>query len=86
MELWGGAKLGGFCSQSDLKVPGYWMVLVGRRPAGQTYVIHLEVDAKFMVIAALKSLVERNEMPVDVLTKAIAEYGMDADKINPQFA
>ena len=47
---------------------------------------HFEVDAKFIVIAALKSLVERNEMPVDVLTKAIAEYGIDADKINPQFA
>ena len=47
---------------------------------------HFEVDAKFIVIAALKSLVERNEMPVDVLTKAIKDYGIDADKINPQFA
>jgi pyruvate dehydrogenase E1 component len=47
---------------------------------------HFEVDAKFIVIAALKSLVDRNEMPVDVLIKAIAEYGIDADKINPQFA
>jgi pyruvate dehydrogenase E1 component len=47
---------------------------------------HFEVDAKFIVIAALKSLVDRNEMPVDVLTKTIAEYGIDADKINPQLA
>jgi pyruvate dehydrogenase E1 component len=31
-------------------------------------------------------LVDRGELPVDVLTKAIAEYGIDADKINPLFA
>ena len=47
---------------------------------------HFEVDAKFIVVAALKSLVDRNELPVDVLTKAIKEYGIDADKVNPQYA
>lgn len=43
---------------------------------------HFEVDAKFIVVAALKSLVDRNELPVDVLAKTIAEYGIDADKID----
>jgi pyruvate dehydrogenase E1 component len=38
------------------------------------------------VIAALKSLVDRKELPVDVLANAIKEYGIDADKINPQYA
>ena len=47
---------------------------------------HFEVDAKFIVIAALKSLVDRKELPVDVLANAIKEYGIDADKINPQYA
>jgi pyruvate dehydrogenase E1 component len=47
---------------------------------------HFEVDAKFIVVAALKSLVDRNELPVDVLAKTIAEYGIDADKIDPQHA
>ncbi|MGL4447468.1 MAG: pyruvate dehydrogenase (acetyl-transferring), homodimeric type, partial [Shewanella sp.] len=47
---------------------------------------HFEVDAKFIVIAALKSLVDRQELPVDVLANAIKEYGIDADKINPQYA
>ncbi|GGI80810.1 pyruvate dehydrogenase (acetyl-transferring), homodimeric type [Shewanella gelidii] len=47
---------------------------------------HFEVDAKFIVVAALKSLVEREELPVEVLSKAIEEYGIDVDKNSPLFA
>ncbi|RLV58638.1 pyruvate dehydrogenase (acetyl-transferring), homodimeric type [Parashewanella curva] len=47
---------------------------------------HFEVDAKFIVVAALKSLVDRGELPVDVLTDTIKQYGIDTDKVNPQHA
>ncbi|WP_133408329.1 pyruvate dehydrogenase (acetyl-transferring), homodimeric type [Parashewanella tropica] len=47
---------------------------------------HFEVDAKFIVVAALKSLVDRDELPVDVLTDTIKQYGIDTDKVNPQHA
>ena len=58
----------------------------GRSDSRENLRHHFEVDAKFIVIAALKSLVDRKELPVDVLAKAIKEYGIDADKINPQYA
>ena len=47
---------------------------------------HFEVDAKFIVVAALKSLVDRGELPVKVLTDTIKEYGINTDKVNPQYA
>lgn len=58
----------------------------GRSDSRENLRHHFEVDAKFIVIASLKSLVDRGELPVDVLSKAIAEYGIDVDKINPQYA
>ncbi|WP_061783197.1 pyruvate dehydrogenase (acetyl-transferring), homodimeric type, partial [Shewanella putrefaciens] len=58
----------------------------GRSDSRENLRHHFEVDAKFIVIAALKSLVDRKELPVDVLANAIKEYGIDADKINPQYA
>ena len=58
----------------------------GRSDSRENLRHHFEVDAKFIVIASLKALVDRNELPVDVLTKAINEYGIDVDKINPQYA
>jgi pyruvate dehydrogenase E1 component len=79
-----------YCEQLRAFMPTDYKVLgtdgFGRSDSRANLRHHFEVDAKFIVIAALSALVERKELPVDVLTQAIKEYGIDVDKINPQYA
>lgn len=42
-----------------------------------------EVDRYFVVLAALKGLVEQGKMPVTVLVQAIQKYGIDPEKADP---
>lgn len=42
-----------------------------------------EVDAKFIVLAALTALVNTEDLPKKVLADAIKRYGIDADKLDP---
>ena len=42
-----------------------------------------EVDAKFIVLAALQALVDTEELPKSVLSDAIQRYGIHPEKIDP---
>ena len=42
-----------------------------------------EVDAKFIVLAALDALVQKGDLPKSVLKDAINRYGINSDKPNP---
>lgn len=42
-----------------------------------------EVNAKFVVVAALKSLADQGKIKSSVVTKAIKDLGIDADKADP---
>lgn len=42
-----------------------------------------EVDRQFVVLSALKSLVDDGQLPASVVTKAMKKYGIQADKIDP---
>lgn len=42
-----------------------------------------EVDRYFVTIAALKSLADRGEIDVELVSKAIKKYGIDPNKANP---
>ena len=42
-----------------------------------------EVDAKFIVVAALKALVDLGDAPVSVVVDALKRYGIDPEKADP---
>ena len=42
-----------------------------------------EVDAKFIVIATLKALVDQGELKPAVVLDAIKRYGIDSEKLDP---
>jgi pyruvate dehydrogenase E1 component len=47
---------------------------------------HFEVDRRFVAIAALRSLAEQGDIPMGRVSDAIKKYGINPDKINPQYA
>jgi len=47
---------------------------------------HFEVNRFYIVVAALKALSEDGTVPVGLVARAIAQYGIDADKVNPLYA
>ncbi len=71
-------------------VPGQYKVLgtdgFGRSDSRANLRHHFEVDAKFVVIAALRELVTAGNIDKKVLVDAISEYGIDQNKINPLYA
>jgi pyruvate dehydrogenase E1 component len=44
---------------------------------------HFEVDRHFIVIAALKALVDEGELEASVVVKAVKKFGINTDKANP---
>ena len=42
-----------------------------------------EVDAKFIVVAALQALAEQKEVPASMVRDAIKRYGIDSEKLDP---
>ncbi|QUM79074.1 pyruvate dehydrogenase (acetyl-transferring), homodimeric type [Moritella sp. 5] len=47
---------------------------------------HFEVNAQYVVVAALSELVKKGELENQVVVDAIAKYNIDADKLNPLYA
>ncbi|MFA7436771.1 pyruvate dehydrogenase (acetyl-transferring), homodimeric type [Castellaniella sp.] len=47
---------------------------------------HFEIDRHFIVLAALRSLADEGTIDIAKSAEAIARYGIDADKANPQYA
>ena len=47
---------------------------------------HFEVDRKFVVLAALRTLADEKAVKPKVLAEAIKKYGIDPDKNNPHYA
>ena len=68
-------------------VPGPYRVLgtdgFGRSDTREALRRHFEVDRHFIVVAALRSLVEVGEVEASVVTDAIARYGIDTNRPNP---
>jgi len=44
---------------------------------------HFEVDRYYVTVAALKALSDEGKIAASVVSKAIADYGLDAEKISP---
>ena len=47
---------------------------------------HFEVDRHFVVLSALRALVDEGKLPAKVLPDAIQKYGINPNKANPQYA
>ncbi|CUX96548.1 pyruvate dehydrogenase (acetyl-transferring), homodimeric type [Candidatus Doolittlea endobia] len=58
----------------------------GRSDSRANLRCHFEVNASYVVVAALSELVKRGNIGVDVVTQAISTFSIDADKINPRLA
>ncbi len=76
-----------FAEQIRAYVPRRYAVLgtdgFGRSDSREALRRHFEVDRQHVVVAALKALADEGAVPVDVVVKAISQYGIDADKPNP---
>ncbi|MDI9818246.1 MULTISPECIES: pyruvate dehydrogenase (acetyl-transferring), homodimeric type [unclassified Legionella] len=55
----------------------------GRSDTRQRLRHFFEVDAKFIVLAALDALVQQGELPKSIIIDAMKRYGIDSDKPNP---
>ncbi|SDI42968.1 pyruvate dehydrogenase E1 component [Ferrimonas sediminum] len=79
-----------YADQVRAWVPSDYSVLgtdgFGRSDSRSNLRHHFEVDSRWIVLASLKSLVDRGELPVKVLTDTIEQYGIDTDKQNPLWA
>ena len=79
-----------YADQVRAYVPGAYRVLgtdgFGRSDSRQNLRRHFEVDAEFIAVAALYELVKAGDYKAQDLAAAIAELGIDADKINPLYA
>ncbi len=47
---------------------------------------HFEVDARYVVVAALTQLAKEGTVKLDVVAEAIAKFGLNVDRINPLYA
>jgi pyruvate dehydrogenase E1 component len=47
---------------------------------------HFEVNRHYIVVAALRALSEQGELPASKVAEAIAQYGLNTDKVNPLYA
>lgn len=58
----------------------------GRSDSRENLRHYFEVDASYVVVAALGELVKRGDIGADVVAHAISKFGIDADKVNPRLA
>lgn len=79
-----------FADQIRAHVPGPYKVLgtdgFGRSDSRANLRHHFEVDAKFVVVAALNELRKAGDIEAKVVTAAIDKFGISTDKINPLYA
>ena len=47
---------------------------------------HFEIDAEHIVVATLASLCQQGQVPPGIVARAIQEYGIDAEKVEPRQA
>ncbi|WP_416885607.1 pyruvate dehydrogenase (acetyl-transferring), homodimeric type, partial [Marinospirillum sp.] len=78
-----------FADQVRAWVPMDYKVLgtdgYGRSDTREKLRHFFEVDRYFVVIAALKALADRGELPAKTVTQAMEKYGIDANKCDPLF-
>jgi pyruvate dehydrogenase E1 component len=58
----------------------------GRSDSRENLRRHFEVNAGYVVVAALTELAKRGDIERKVVTEAIAKFNIDVNKINPLFA
>lgn len=58
----------------------------GRSDSRENLRTHFEVNAHYVVVAALSELAKEGTIDKKVVADAIAKYGIDADKVNPLYA
>ena len=58
----------------------------GRSDSRENLRHHFEVDASYVVVAALGELAKRGEIDKKVVADAITKFNIDADKVNPRLA
>ena len=58
----------------------------GRSDSRENLRRHFEVNAGYVVVAALTELAKRGDVERKVVTEAIAKFDIDVNKINPLFA
>lgn len=58
----------------------------GRSDSRENLREHFEVNAHYVVVAALTELAKQGVVDTQVVADAIKKYGIDADKINPLYA
>ena len=79
-----------YADQIRAWVPGPYRVLgtdgFGRSDSRANLRRHFEVNADYIVVAALAELAKAGDIETKVVTKAIKDYGIDVDKINPLYA
>ncbi|WP_159565271.1 pyruvate dehydrogenase (acetyl-transferring), homodimeric type [Budvicia diplopodorum] len=73
-----------FIPASDFRVLG--TDGFGRSDSRENLRHHFEVDASYVVVAALGELAKRGEVKASVVAEAITKFGIDADKVNPRLA
>ena len=79
-----------YAEQARAYVPTSYKVLgtdgFGRSDSRANLRRHFEVNAQYVVVAALSELVKKGDLENQVVVDAIAKYNIDADKINPLYA
>ncbi|UDG80146.1 pyruvate dehydrogenase (acetyl-transferring), homodimeric type [Candidatus Steffania adelgidicola] len=58
----------------------------GRSDSRENLRYHFEVDASYVVLAALGILAKRGDISTDLVTEAIRKFGIHSDKVNPRLA
>ncbi len=58
----------------------------GRSDSRENLRHHFEVDASYVVVAALGELAKRRDIDTKVVADEIAKFNIDADKVNPRLA
>nr|WP_230961458.1 hypothetical protein [Psychrosphaera haliotis] len=79
-----------YADQVRAWVPSDYKVLgtdgFGRSDSRANLRRHFEVDHNYIAVAALSQLARRGDIEASVVTKAIEEFGIDADKLSPLYA
>ncbi|EKE85311.1 pyruvate dehydrogenase (acetyl-transferring), homodimeric type [Idiomarina xiamenensis] len=79
-----------YADQVRAWVPGSYRVLgtdgFGRSDSRENLRRHFEVDAASVVVATLAELAKQGEVDAKVVSKAIKDFGMDSEKLNPLYA
>lgn len=58
----------------------------GRSDSRENLRHHFEVDASYVVVAALRELAKQGDIDTKVVSEAIVKFGIDVNKVNPSLA